>query len=211
MTSHWSADREVGPGAQELQDIASLLGQDQVVILPTDTLYGFHGRALSEVASGVISDLKGRDDQKPYVVLCAGIGDLEVLGVRAGSDAIACLSTIWPAPLTAILPLDAPIPASRGKCTLAIRIPMLPWLRLLIGSTGPLISTSVNRSGQPEARDVAGLNGDMTAQVSGIVDSGLISGLPSTIVDFTGWPPRVVREGAFTFAQDLWKKTRKTL
>ena len=77
--------------------------------------------------------------------------------------------------------------------------------------TGPLISTSVNRSGRPEAREVTDIEPEITGRVSGIVDSGLISGRASTIVDFTSDPPSLLREGDFAFAQTLWKKARKSL
>ncbi|HVT02613.1 MAG TPA: L-threonylcarbamoyladenylate synthase [Thermoanaerobaculia bacterium] len=212
MTTRWPAsDRESGPGDDALKAIAMLIRDDEVVILPTDTVYGLHGKALSETAAARIGELKGRADDKPYVVLCATPRDLDLMGVTATSDITSYLIEAWPASLTAVLPIEVPIPASRGKLSLAIRIPRLPWLRHLMESTGPLISTSVNRSGGPEASEVADIEPEIAGRVSGIVDSGPISGRASTIVDFTSDPPSLLREGDFAFAQNLWKKARKSL
>ena len=88
-----------------------------------------------------------------------------------------------------------------------MRVPDLAWLRELAASSGPLASTSANRSGEPPITTPDRLE----MAVDGVVDGGLFSGEPSTIVDFTGDEPRLIREGDSAFTQKVWKTLRKSL
>jgi tRNA A37 threonylcarbamoyladenosine synthetase subunit TsaC/SUA5/YrdC len=90
-------------------------------------------------------------------------------------------------------------------------VPDLAWLRTLLGRTGPLVSTSANRSGEPPITSPDDLAHDLQNALDGIVDGGRREGKPSAIVDFTGDEPRVLREGDSRFAQILWKSLRKSL
>src|SRR5688500_11055348 len=137
------------PSALQINEIAQLLRDGKVVLLPTDTIYGLHALATEPAAVERIAELKGREDNKPFIVLAASIDQLTDIGIEAEVDLLRRLNNIWPAPLTAILPLRQPIPASRGASSLAVRIPALDWLRDLLTRTGPLVSTSANRSGEP--------------------------------------------------------------
>jgi len=211
MTVRWPLGKDTAPSAELCEAIVGLLNAEETVILPTDTLYGLHGKASSAAAAEKIGNLKGREDTKPYVVLCTAAGDLARLGVTTTEEIVAYLTDVWPASLTAILPIVKAIPASRGRLTLAVRVPPLPWLRELLEKTGPLISTSVNLSGSEPARSVEQVDPLIASRVAGIVDSGSLSGRASTIVDFSSTPPTLVRQGDFTFAQNLWKKARKSL
>src|SRR5205085_3921752 len=123
----------------------------------------------------------------------------------------AGLESLWPAPLTAVLPLRHPVAASRGASSLAVRIPAIPWLRELALRTGPLASTSANRSGNPPVSAPEELVSGVAKSVDGVVDAGFIRGEPSTIVDFTQTSPTLLREGNATFAQKVWKTLWKSL
>ncbi|MDQ3284035.1 MAG: Sua5/YciO/YrdC/YwlC family protein, partial [Acidobacteriota bacterium] len=119
--------------------------------------------------------------------------------------------SIWPAPLTAILPLRQPIAASRGMASLAVRVPALDWLRELVRRTGPLVSTSANRSGEPPAETAESLARDLHDRIDAIVDGGARKGEPSAILDLTSAEPRFIRPGEESFTQKVWKTLRKTL
>lgn len=199
------------PSEEELGHLASLLRGGGIAILPTDTLYGYHALASDTAAIGKISSIKGRETTKGMVVLAHEIGDFTRIGVVFSNETREMLEEIWPAPLTAILPLRAPIPASGGLATLAIRIPGLPWLRELAGRTGPLVSTSVNRSGESPRADVSQLDLGLTRDVELVVDAGLLAGEASTLIDLSTGEPKLVREGDVHFAQNLWKRLRKSL
>ncbi len=191
--------------------LASAIREGGIVILPTDTIYGLHCSALKRDAVEAVFELKAREKRKPLIVLSANLEQLSVLGVELPPLTESFLATIWPAPLTAILPLHTPVPASAGSATLAVRIPDIPWLRDLITLAGPLASTSVNLSGSPPLQSMEGLDSATRKSVAAILDIGPLQGEASTVADFTSGSPRVVREGKFRFTQDLWKSSRKSL
>lgn len=196
---------------KESDEVAMALRAGGVVILPTDTIYGLHVTATDPNAVARLFSIKARLERKPFVVLCDTLARLSALGVSINRPQREFLASVWPAPLTVILPLLAPIAASAGVRSLAIRIPALDGLRGLIARTGPLASTSVNRSGDPPVQDMEDLSPSFLAGVAGVVDAGRIEGRPSTVLDFTGPVPRVVRQGDFAFSQNLWKTLRKRL
>jgi L-threonylcarbamoyladenylate synthase len=199
------------PSADQRDAIAAVLQRSGVALLPTDTIYGLHAVATDERAVARLTRIKGRADDKPFVVLGASIDQLAALGVAFDDDMRAALSEIWPAPLTAILPLRAPIPASRGAASLAVRIPALEWLRELVEATGALASSSANHSGMQAITSVAELPPRIESAIDAIVDGGPLGGTPSSIVNLTGVSPQWVREGDTTFSQKVWKTLRKSL
>jgi L-threonylcarbamoyladenylate synthase len=209
MTSLWRiTDR---PTALQLHEIARLLLEGRVVLLPTDTIYGLHAVATDEQAVDRIAGVKGREETKPFVVIASSIDQFPQLGIAADPDLLVRLASIWPAPLTAILPLEKPIAASRGASTLAVRVPDLEWLRDLAARTGPLVSTSANRSGAPAATKPGDLAPDLLDSIDGVVDAGPLSGEPSAILDLTAEEPRFLREGLSSFTQKVWKTLRNSL
>ena len=199
------------PSALQINEIAGLLRDGKIVLLPTDTIYGLHGLATDAAAVARIAELKGRDDTKPFIVLAASIDQLTDIGIEAEVDLLRRLNNIWPAPLTAILPLRHPIPASRGASSLAVRIPALDWLRELIIRTGPLVSTSANRSGEAPVQTPLMLPAGLHEALDAVIDGGPRTGEPSAILDLTGAEPRFIREGEKSFTQNVWKTLRKSL
>lgn len=198
------------PTALQLREIAGLLREGKVLLLPTDTIYGLHAAATDAAAVARIAELKGREETKPFIVLAASIDQLVDLGIDAPVDLLRRLNAIWPAPLTAILPLREPIPASRGAATLAVRIPALEWLRDLVARTGPLVSTSANRSGEPPVESPQTLARELQNALDAIVDGGPRAGEPSAILDLTATEPRFIREGEKSFTQNVWKTLRNS-
>lgn len=199
------------PSALQLTEIARILREGKVALLPTDTIYGLHCLATDAEAVERIAEIKGREEAKPFVVIAATLEQIEQLGVDADPHVLQSLGTIWPAPLTAVLPLREPIPASRGASTLAVRIPALDWLRELAFRTGALVSTSANRSGEPPVVTPSALARDVQNRIDAIIDAGPRDGEPSAILDLTGVEPRFLREGEKSFTQKVWKTLRKSL
>jgi L-threonylcarbamoyladenylate synthase len=195
----------------QFDELADLLRGGKVVLLPTDTIYGLHALALDDAAVARVAEIKGREETKPFIVLASSLDDLPSLGISAAPDLLRSLGEIWPAPLTAILPLVRPIAASRGASSLAVRIPALDWLRALVARTGPLVSTSANRSGEPPVENPSQLAHGLQDQIDAIVDEGPRSGEPSAILDLTGSEPRFIRSGEESFTQKVWKTLRKSL
>ncbi|MEA2339818.1 MAG: L-threonylcarbamoyladenylate synthase [Thermoanaerobaculia bacterium] len=189
----WRVDGD--PPEAVLDELAEVLKRGGVALLPTDTIYGLHAVASDQTAIARIKQMKGRGDDKPFVIIASSIDQLIALGATVPAE----LAEVWPAPLTAVL--------ASGETTIAARIPDLAWLRSLLGRTGPLVSTSANRSGEPPVTSPERLANDLIEGLDALLDQGLREGKPSTIVDFTGTSPRLVREGDPRFSQFL----RKTL
>jgi len=183
------------PPDEVLDELADVLKRGGVALLPTDTIYGLHALAGDERAIARIKTMKGRGEDKPFVVIASSIGQLAALGATVPAG----LAEVWPAPLTAVL--------ACGERTIAARIPDLGWLRALLDRTGPLVSTSANRSGEPPVTSPERLANDLIEGLDALLDQGIREGKASTIVDFTGDVPRLVREGDPVFSQFL----RKTL
>jgi tRNA threonylcarbamoyl adenosine modification protein (Sua5/YciO/YrdC/YwlC family) len=182
-----------------LDAIADILLRGGVALLPTDTIYGLHAVAANEAAVARIAALKGRGDDKPFVVIAADAAQLRAIGAEIAET----LESLWPAPLTAIV--------RRGAGTIAARVPDLAWLRDLLARTGPLVSTSVNRSGDPPLSSIDEVAKELAAGIDAALDAGRREGKPSTIVDFTGAEPRIIREGDPRFTQNLRKSLRISL
>jgi tRNA threonylcarbamoyl adenosine modification protein (Sua5/YciO/YrdC/YwlC family) len=193
----WRVEGE--PSDDVLDAIADVLRAGGVALLPTDTIYGLHALATNEAAVARVRSMKERGNRKPFVIIAASAEQLEQLGATIPDT----LRELWPAPLTAIL-------ASR-ETTIAARVPDLPWLRTLLDRTGPLISTSANRSGEPPITTPEMLGADLLESLDVVLDAGARDGQPSTIVDFTGDEPRIVREGDAGFSQFLRKRLWKAL
>ena len=182
-----------------LDTIAASLASGQIVLLPTDTIYGLHALAGNEAAVGRIAALKGRDEGKRFVIIAASMDQL----LEYGAAVPDMLRSVWPAPLTAVVP--------HPSGSVAVRVPDLAWLRALLDRTGPLVSTSANRSGEPPIRVPAELAWELQQAVDFALDAGPREGKPSTLVDFTCNEPHLIREGDPVFAQFLRKTLRKTL
>lgn len=183
------------PPDDVLDELAGVLRSGGVVLLPTDTIYGLHAVATDQQAIARIKSMKGRGDDKPFVIIASSIDQLAALGATVPTG----LAEVWPAPMTAVL--------ASGETTIAARIPDLAWLRSLLDRTGPLVSTSANRSGEPPVTSPERLANDLIEGLDALLDQGPREGKPSTIVDFTGDEPRLIREGDPVFSQFL----RKTL
>ncbi len=181
----------------ELSGLRRLLAGGGVAAIPTETFYALAADPGSERGVARVIEIKGRDDGKPLLVLFAERAQLHRLGVETPAAILDRFFRIWPAPLTVVLPIRAPIPASRGGATLAVRMPEAPAVRELLTAVGPLTGTSANRSGAPPlARpdDVARALPELDLLVDGGPTPG---GEPSTIVDATADPARVIRSGAY--------------
>ncbi len=165
--------------------VAALL-ENKVVILPTDTIYGFSG-IVPGAKQGIIA-AKGRDEGKPFIELIAKPEDLEKYAPKAVRENLLAL---WPGAVTIIV-------RNLTGGTTAFRCPGDPWLRRIIELTGtPIYSTSVNRSGEPSLKTIAEIISVFGDTAGLIVDAGdCAEAKASTIVDATESVYRVIRQGA---------------
>jgi L-threonylcarbamoyladenylate synthase len=117
------------------------------------------------------------------------------------ATAAALAAAFWPGGLTVVVPQrpDVPLPAAltAGTATIGLRVPDHETPRALAAAVGPLPTTSANRSGDPEARDASAIIEQLGDAVDLVIDGGSAhGGPPSTVVDCTVDPPRILRAGA---------------
>jgi L-threonylcarbamoyladenylate synthase len=151
----------------------------RAVILPTDTVYGLCALPGHE---GVLYELKGRDRSKPVALLAA---DVDVLVAAVPGLDAAVLERYLPGPYTLVV----------GN--VGVRVPNLPPAAAeVVNAVGVVAATSANVSGGPDPRRVEEIPEEIRAACGAIVDAGELPGVPSTVIDFTGAEPRVLRQGA---------------
>jgi L-threonylcarbamoyladenylate synthase len=176
------------------------LARGGVVVLPTDTLYGFSAKLSAEEAVHRISAIKHAPNDRRYIVLASSIEMVERCVQSWGCVTRESLAKRWPAPLSVILPSGPSLPAWIGP-TVAVRVPALEPLRELIAALDePIVSTSVNRSGQEPLHDAHEIRREFSSEVDLIVTGEVPGAVSSTLVDLCGASPRVVREGAYAWA-----------
>jgi L-threonylcarbamoyladenylate synthase len=190
-----------------MNDAAEAILAGKTVILPTDTVYGLVASARTAPPVEVLYEVKGRDLWQPSALLAADLETLldwlpELEG-RAGVIARALL----PGPYTLILPNPArryPWITGGNPETIGVRVPVLPnVVDRILSHVGCVVATSANLPGGPDPRRVDDIPREILDRVASVVDAGELPGTPSTIVDFTGAEPRVVREGAASSAEAI--------
>ena len=181
-------------------EVARVVAAGGVVLFPTETFYGLGVDPSGRDAVARVYDLKGRPHGVPLSVVCADWQQLESLVEVPGRYRVR-LSRIWPGPLTAILRSRYELPASAGR-TLAVRIPGHAMMRAVLYRSGPLTATSANRHGDPECSEVDAALASIRGSPDLVLDGGSTAGgRPTTVVDFTGDGPRVVRPGDLSWEE----------
>ena len=168
-----------------------------VFIYPTDTIYGLGCAINNKEGIEIIKNIKTRDNSKSFVVLCKDLKQVKSLTEVSRSQE-KILKKYWPGPFTFILRANknCPIDIQAIDGTVAIRIPRNKFcLEFIKAIKQPIISTSVNHSGETPVNDLEHIPEDILKNVDLILDANLIEALPSTIVDLTKTPPVITRQG----------------
>ena len=185
-----------------------------VLALPTETFYALAVNPFDPAALARLFALKARPAAKPVLVLIAGPEMLFQVVREVPAAALPLMAAFWPGPLTLILParLDLPPLLTGGTGTIGLRQPRQDLVCRLMAALGlPLTGTSANRSGQEPLTTAAAVARELGGEVDLILDAGPCpGGLPSTIVDVTVSPPRLVRAGALATSaiQELFPEMR---
>nr|WP_260176606.1 L-threonylcarbamoyladenylate synthase [Cellulomonas cellasea] len=180
------------------------LGRGDLVVLPTDTVYGIAADAFDPVAVQALLDAKGRGRQMPPPVLMPDLRTLDGLATAVPAGARALAEAFWPGGLTLIVRAQPSLAWDLGEThgTVALRVPDHPVALELLRRTGPLAVSSANRTGKPAGTDVREAYRQLGARVPVFLDGGEApGGVSSTIVDATGDVLRVVREGALSLEE----------
>jgi L-threonylcarbamoyladenylate synthase len=194
--------KRIDSGQSDVVDVAATtLGRGGVIVLPTDTIYGFSAALNDRDACDSILALKGSREARRFICLADSIAMVDAYVDGWGSSSRADLAAMWPAPLTVVLPAGARCPRWVGD-TVAFRVPDNDLVRRVVAALGqPIVSTSVNRSGEPPINDIDVIENLFGEKVGlAIVRSeSTASGMASTVVDVTVSPARVLRRGSYAW------------
>ncbi|MEU7001289.1 L-threonylcarbamoyladenylate synthase [Nonomuraea sp. NPDC046570] len=185
--------------AAGLTDAASAARRGELVVLPTDTVYGIAADAFTPSAVAALLEAKGRGRDMPPPVLVGTVRAANALVEDLGPYGQDLIDAFWPGPLTIVCKANRSLSWDLGdtKGTVALRMPLHPVALDLLKETGPLAVSSANRSGAPAATTAENAEEQLGEAVAVYLDGGpCADDIPSTIVDLTTAVPRLLRKGA---------------
>lgn len=186
-----------GCAPEDLAAAAAALHRGAVVGLPTDTVYGLAADPFSREAVALLFTLKGRPAIKPIPILAASLEQAGRMVILEGGGRQAA-ARHWPGALTLVVRRAPGLPDWIGdprRDSVGIRVPDHPVALALLAEAGPLAVTSANRAGGRPAADEAAARAIFGDEVAFYLPGSGAGGDPSTVVDFSGRAPRVLRAG----------------
>lgn len=177
--------------------------QDSVFVCQTDTIYGLCTSAFNTENVDYIYSIKGRSENKPFIILISDTSDLKQFGITLSLKQKKFLEKVWPGKVSVVLPctLKKFEYLHRGTQSLAFRLPKKQSIRDILDITGPLVAPSVNRQGEQPAETVTEAKEMFGEQIDLYISGGKLKGLPSTLISFTDDSVVCLREGAVPFAE----------
>jgi L-threonylcarbamoyladenylate synthase len=192
-------------GPAGVRRVAQAILRGGVAAFPTETFYGLGADAGNDEALQKIFQIKGREDNKPLLVLIAEREWLPGLVRSIPPVAARLMEKFWPGPLTLVFEASPELSSllTAGTGTVGVRISPHPVAQALVRAVGRAITaTSANLSGQPSASVAAEVLRTIGNRVDAILDGGQTAGgLGSTVVDVSGASFRILRQGAVTRAE----------
>jgi L-threonylcarbamoyladenylate synthase len=188
------------PEPEAIREASQVLARGGLVAFPTDTLYALGANALDPRAIERVLTVKGRHHGKPLSVLLPSAGLAAELAAELPDAVRALLEAFWPGPLTVVLRASSKVPPvlTAATGTVGLRVPAGALAQSLLTTFGgPIIGTSANKSGGADPGDARAVQKAVGGQIDLILDGGRVAlGIPSTVIDCTGAPARILREGA---------------
>lgn len=200
----------LNPDPKVVLEASRVLRRGGVIVYPTDTIYGIGCDAFNEHSIKRVLELKGRPREKGFLVLVAAKEWLHRLARSVPCEAEELLETFWPGPLTILVEAADQVPEllldSEGR--LGVRLPASPFLQQWMQHAGvPIVSTSANLSGEPYRSDLNYLRAAFLPRVDLFLecsDPRKEHSAPSTVIDLTRRPFRIVRPGAASGALEAF-------
>jgi L-threonylcarbamoyladenylate synthase len=188
--------------------IKKAIENHELIVFPTETVYGLGASIYDDIAVQKIFAIKGRPQDNPLIIHIAEISQLDGLVTEVNAYAKTLMSAFWPGPLTLVLPKSPTVPnrITANLSTVAIRMPKETLARDLIKAAGvPLCAPSANLSGKPSGTTFEAVYRDFFNKVPIFVDGGIPEyGIESTVIDLTAAIPTILRPGAIS-AEDIEK------
>ncbi|WP_431926981.1 L-threonylcarbamoyladenylate synthase [Nonomuraea jabiensis] len=182
-----------------VMEAAAAVRRGELVVLPTDTVYGIGADAFTPAAVTALLDAKGRGREMPPPVLVGTVRAATALIDDLGPYGQDLIDAFWPGPLTLVCKANRALSWDLGetKGTVAVRMPLHPVALDLLKETGPMAVSSANRSGAPAATTAEEAQEQLGDSVEVYLDGGKTTdNTPSTILDLTTAVPRLLRRGA---------------
>jgi tRNA threonylcarbamoyl adenosine modification protein (Sua5/YciO/YrdC/YwlC family) len=189
---------------EAIRAAADSVGAGELVVLPTDTVYGLGADAFDKQAVAELLQVKGRGRNVPVPVLVGSWTTIDGLVAAVDSRTRDLIEAFWPGGLTLVVRHAPTLTWDLGDAdgTVAVRMPMHPVAIELLEQTGPMAVSSANRHGQPAAQTGAQAQDQLGDDVAVYLEDGQVSGgVASTIVDVTSARPRILRLGAIGLDQ----------
>lgn len=187
--------------AKGLREAAYAVRRGDLVVLPTDTVYGIGADAFTPTAVAALLEAKGRGRDMPVPVLVGSVPVLDALVSGLSDAGRALVEAFWPGGLTIVCHHTAALAWDLGETrgTVAVRMPDHPVALDLLKETGPMAVSSANRSGLPPATTCTNAQSQLGDAVSIYLDGGPSGDpVPSSIVDLSGDVPVLLRAGAIS-------------
>ena len=181
------------------QNAQNILKKDGVVVLPTDTLYGIIASAESKKAVEYIYKIKGRNEDKPFIVLINSYKDLGLFGVKIDKEQAKFLEKIWPGKVSVILPcMQSKFNyLHRGTKSIAFRMIGEKNKNLfnLIKKVGPLVAPSCNKQGDAPAENITKAKEYFNNEIDLYINGGIRKSSPSTLIKYENGKWIILRQG----------------
>ena len=193
--------------SSELEAAVQAIRRGRLAVVPTDTVYGLAASPDREEAVQLLCRAKGRDLRQPTALVASDLATLveRVPELRGRPELIA--SALLPGPYTLVLANPArryPWLSGRSPESIGVRVPAMTGVgRELLARVGALAATSANLHGGADPRTLDEVPDEIRAAADALLDGGELAGTPSTVLDFSGPEPRVLREGAAPAAEAL--------
>jgi L-threonylcarbamoyladenylate synthase len=198
-----SPERIATEDPRALTRAIQVLRAGMLVAYPTDTVYGLGALVQDGEAIKRLYQVKGRGTEKAIPVLIGGMEDLTQVSSDPPQMALTLAERFWPGALTLIVPRREGLPEELSPDqTIGVRAPDHPFARALLKLAGPLATTSANPSGEKSPLTADQVLGGLAGRFELILDAGRTpGGVPSTVVDCTGYVPRILRPGPISLAE----------
>jgi L-threonylcarbamoyladenylate synthase len=181
-------------------DAIAALRAGDLVVLPTDTVYGLACSPDGDEPVRALSELKGRPPSQPLALLAGSVDRLVELVPELRGESERVARALLPGPYTLVLPNPArryALLTGERPETIGVRVPELPAATADVLAGVPAVAaTSANLHGGPDPGRIEDVPVSILSACSVVLDAGELPGVPSTVVDLTGEEPRVLREGA---------------
>jgi len=185
---------------EAIQQALNTLSHGGILAFPTDTVYGLAARFDNENEIARLFAVKGRNFNKAIAVLVATLEQVQLISQGLTPAAARLAKRFWPGALTLVVPKRLELPPNLSLfATIGVRMPAHEFALSLLRITGPLATTSANISGKANPITAQDVYDQLNGKIDLILDGGSCpGGVPSTVVDCTSTPVRILRHGAIT-------------